>query len=199
MKAIDEPGFTLIELVIVIAVVAVLMSVAVPSFQSALAESRQVSVFNKMSGTLRFARSEAIKRSKGVSICPFATNTSCGTDWSAGMLVYVDARDDGAPLVYDGEDATIRTIALSNSGISLQAHALLDTGTTTATTGSIRFNARGQPNWLNGTMVLCDARGSTHASALVMTGSGIARKAYSTASTDGVVVDALGSAVSCDS
>jgi len=190
-------GFTLIELLVGIAVLAVALSIAVPNFQSVLGNARQVTFYNKMSSTLRFARSEAIKRSTGVTVCARATDMTCGSDWSNGMLVFVDSTRTGDPLIYDTGDETIRAVKLPGPGITMKAKALLEGGTAATSTTLIRFNGRGQPNWVNGTLSLCDSRGSTFARALVMTGSGVSRKAYRTASSNGVVVDASGNAVSC--
>ncbi|MFK7993634.1 MAG: GspH/FimT family pseudopilin [Granulosicoccus sp.] len=194
----ESAGFTLIELLVGIAVLTVLVSVALPNFQSIVSDTRQVTLYNKASSTMRYARSEAIKRSTAVSICARATDTSCGDDWSNGMLVFQDSINDGSALTYDGTDTVLRTISAFSPGMSMTSTALLASDATTpAATSVIRFNQRGRPNWLSGTIVLCDGRGAAEARALIMTGSGIGRRAYSTENSDGVVVDARGTAVSC--
>jgi len=191
-------GFTLVELLVGIAVLSVLASFAAPSFKETLSNTRQVTAFNKASSTLRFARSEAIKSSRAVSICGRATDNSCGADWSKGLLVFSDSASDGTPLVLDGADSIIRSVVFSGAGLSLSSSAMLASNAASPeTTGVIRFDSRGRPNWLNGTIVLCDRRGAEFAKALIMTGSGVGRPAYSTANSNGVVVDARGIAVVC--
>ncbi|MFK7862031.1 MAG: GspH/FimT family pseudopilin [Granulosicoccus sp.] len=192
-------GFTVFELLVGIAVLSILVSVAMPGFQSTISDAKQVSAFNKVSSTLRFARSEAVKRSSAVSICGRATDTTCGSDWSNGMLVFLDnASGTDLPLVYDGQDSTLRSILPVSTGINMNSSALLSsTATSPTSTSVIRFDGRGRPNWLNGTIVLCDERGDKHARALIMTGSGITRQAYATTTSNEVVVDARGTAVSC--
>jgi len=191
-------GFTLTELLLAVAVMAVLVSVGVPGFKTAMNDARQVTVYNKVSSSLRFARSEAIKRSKAVTICARATDTTCGSDWTNGMLVFQDSASDGSALVYDGTDKIIRVDSLSTADSTIVFNALLASDASTPTaTNVIRFNGRGRPNWLNGTIVFCDRRGVIEAKALIVTGSGIVRRAYSTDDSNGVVVDARGSAVSC--
>lgn len=194
----EGAGFSLIELLVGIAILSILIGIAVPDFQALVKETRQVSFYNKVSSTLRFARSEAIKRSSAVSICAWASDSSCGTDWSNGMLVFTDAAKDGSILAYDGTDVIVRPVSVPNSNVAISSTALLSSDSTApVATSVIRFDERGRPDWINGTIVLCDDRGASHARALIMTGSGIGRRAYSTPVSKGVVVDARGIAVSC--
>ena len=193
----QSSGFTLVELLIAVAVLGVLLSVATPGFQSIMMDTRQVSSYNKIASVLRFARSEAIKRSVAMSVCPRATDTTCGTDWSKGMLVFDDATANGAPGVLDGTDSIVRVSTIRASGATITASAIIRPMTTPGPQSSIRFSGRGQANWSNGTWLICDARGDTAARALIMSGAGISRRAYETPSSNGIVVDARGIAVSC--
>lgn len=192
-----DSGFTLVELLIAVAVTGVLLSIATPGFQSLMQDARQVTSYNKVANVLRFARSEAIKRSVAVSVCPRASNTTCGTDWSKGMLVYDDATANGAPGVLDGTDSVVRVAKMNPAGITVSASAIIRPQTSASKQNSIRFNGRGQTNWANGTWLLCDARGDKEARALIIGGAGISRRAYDTPSSNSVVVDASGVAVSC--
>lgn len=185
------------ELLVSIAIASILLSIAVPNFSAVMSNTRQVSLYNKMNGLVRYARSEAIKRSTPVSICPRASDTQCGSDWSQGLLVFEDSANNGKALVYDGADTTLRSYSFPESDITLNVTALLESSGSPAPVNAIRFDGRGQPDWFNGTMVLCDDRGDQSAVALIMTGSGIARNAYSTPESDHVVLDARGEPVSC--
>ena len=94
-----EGGFTLVELVITMAVLAIVLSMAVPSFKDMIANSRSTSLASELSAAVNFARSEAVKRVKRVTICPSSNGTSCLTssDWAKGWLVFVDkAASDSA-------------------------------------------------------------------------------------------------------
>lgn len=84
-------GFTLIELMITVAVLVIVLTVAIPSFNSTIQNSRSTALANDLSGALNLARSEAVKRGAEVRVCPRnAAGTACsGTDWTAGWLVLV--------------------------------------------------------------------------------------------------------------
>ena len=83
-------GFTLIEMMIVVALLSILLTMAVPAFQSIVANSRATAVTNDLVGALQVARSEALKQRLPITVCRGnAAATACnnGTDWSAGWLV----------------------------------------------------------------------------------------------------------------
>jgi type IV fimbrial biogenesis protein FimT len=90
-------GFTLIELIVTISVAAILLALAVPSFQSLMISNRITAQTNDLVSDLAFARSEAIKRGATVTVCYANTATSCGagTDWTQGWMVFVDAGTAG--------------------------------------------------------------------------------------------------------
>lgn len=88
-------GFTLIELLIVVAIVAVLAALAVPSFTTMLMKRSVQSAALSLVADLRYARSEALRRSVKVSICSLAagsTDTCSGSPaaWANGWIVFVD-------------------------------------------------------------------------------------------------------------
>ena len=92
-------GLTLIELMITLAIAALLVSVAVPSFVTMVQRNRVATVVNSLVGDLQFARSEAIKRGLPVSLCPSSNGSSClGTSaWHSGWIVFPDDNASGAP------------------------------------------------------------------------------------------------------
>lgn len=82
-------GFTLIELMVTIAVAAILLAIATPSFTSIINSNRLTSASNEMVATLQAARMEAVRRNTAVNVCT-------GCDGNADSLVaFVDANDDG--------------------------------------------------------------------------------------------------------
>jgi type IV fimbrial biogenesis protein FimT len=82
-------GFTLVELMMAITVVAILLVIAVPSFRDAALGSRLSAVANNLLASVQLARSEAIKRNQTVTLCASANGTSCAGsgDWEQGWIM----------------------------------------------------------------------------------------------------------------
>jgi type IV fimbrial biogenesis protein FimT len=92
-----QSGFTLIELMVAIAVIAVMMGIALPSFQQSLRSNRVATSANEMLASLSLARTEAIRGLGRAGVCPSADGTTCAanTDWSGGWIVWREDRVGG--------------------------------------------------------------------------------------------------------
>ena len=93
-------GFTLLELLITLAISTILIALAVPSLKSFMGDSEMTSTSNEFVHSLQTARSEAIKRAGPVGLCPStspqADSPVCdGTDYARGWIVFFDANGNG--------------------------------------------------------------------------------------------------------
>ena len=84
-------GFSLVELMVVLAILAIVVAVAVPSYNDSTAASRESSALNQVLGTLQLARSEAAAGGEAleapISVCGSTDQSSCDNDWSSGGIV----------------------------------------------------------------------------------------------------------------
>jgi type IV fimbrial biogenesis protein FimT len=123
VSAMRARGFTMIELLIVLSIVAILASFALPNLADFILRVRLKTAASDLHTTLLFARSEAIKRNATVTIQPLG-----GTDWSQGWEVRAPGivqpllRQDGySQLVFTPTNAaygakTVTSVTFSGSG-----------------------------------------------------------------------------------
>lgn len=97
----------MVELLVVVAVASVLMSLAVPSFRTFLTKRSVQAAVDAIALDLRFARSEAIKRTTRVSMCSSTNGTSCAAvaSWKDGWIIFIDDDGDGS---VDASDVVVR-------------------------------------------------------------------------------------------
>jgi type IV fimbrial biogenesis protein FimT len=85
-------GFTLIELVITIALLGILLAWAIPNVRTFIKNARIVSVTNELVADIGLARQEAQRRGRTVQICASNDGTTCsGTDWMNGWIINAPA------------------------------------------------------------------------------------------------------------
>jgi type IV fimbrial biogenesis protein FimT len=91
-------GFTLLELLITMSVATILLTIAIPSFRYVTNANRIASEVNGLLGDLQFARSEAIKEGRYVSVCASTDGSSCSNspDWQSGWIVFPNPNNSPA-------------------------------------------------------------------------------------------------------
>ncbi len=110
LRNIHSSGVTLIEVLVSTSILAILLMVAVPSFQSFIIDNRLGVYSNALYSSLVLAKSEAIKRNKRVVVCKSSDGSTCTGTWNEGWIVFVDANNDAT--VSDGEDVVQISAAL---------------------------------------------------------------------------------------
>lgn len=93
MGARYQPGFTMIELLVTISIAAIMMSIAIPSFQNFLLQSRLTGHTNDLVLAMAYAKSEAVKRGINVSVCASSNSSTCTGTWQNGWIVRTSAGD----------------------------------------------------------------------------------------------------------
>jgi type IV fimbrial biogenesis protein FimT len=161
-------GITLIEMVAVMGIVAILMAIGIPSYKYVTNANRISSEINGLLGDLQFARSEAIKEGRTVSVCVSSSGTSClsatTSTWNSGWIVFSDINGDG-------------NFQAANGDLLLRAQPTFsgtDTFTANNNVGVITFNREGFASVTNGTLIALHAspaaQGSTRCLSVTLIG-----------------------------
>jgi type IV fimbrial biogenesis protein FimT len=100
-------GFTMIEMLMTMAIAAILLGLAVPSFRYVTNSNRIAGEINGLLGDLQLARAEAIKEGRNVTVCVSANGTSCtnSTSWQSGWIVFSDPANVG---IVDAGETVLR-------------------------------------------------------------------------------------------
>ena len=146
-------GFTVIELMVTIAILAILLGIAAPSLGRFIKDVRLAGQANDLLTDLMLARSEAVKRDVPIAICGKKNNddTQCGADpnWEGGWLIVTDADRDGKR---DGTTPILKSEEALHAKSTLKA-------TGVGNKGAITFNPTGMNSSGPITLTLCDNEG----------------------------------------
>jgi prepilin-type N-terminal cleavage/methylation domain-containing protein len=135
-------GFTFVEMLVVMTISAILIAVAVPSFQWTIARNRVSDATNQLLGHLEYARMEASRRGNAVSLCRTtnpdapvallvcnnaATAAVDGNDWAAGWIVF----EKVPPITMPGFDQAVdqlvfrqqAMVGVATSGARVMIHS----------------------------------------------------------------------------
>ena len=186
-------GFTLLELLVAMAVAAILLGFGVPSFVQMIKSSRLSSEATCLNLALFSARSEAVRRSDCVTVCPLGSANSCGTDWNNGVLVFSEGAS--APRTGDLETATVdadSTIIRSCPPVH-EDNTVIAVASPDRSVGSakerkfIRYTRDGRSNWAPGYFAFCDDRDARNWRAINVGATGEVRRARTHPDDDALV------------
>lgn len=184
-------GLTLIELMLTLAVMAIVLTLAIPALQQLVAASHGAAYLNELSTNLQYARHRAIRQRQTMLLCPADSESEgCGDSWSAALLLFADRNGNRDR---DADEPLLRYLGTPPSGTVLDwsrnQHYLV-------------FGANGAalaPGYLasNGTFTLCRDNGAiSQARALRVSLQGRLRVARDS-DGDGIR-DFGGTALNCD-
>ena len=101
-----DAGFTILELLVTLAVASVLATVAVPNFAAMIRHNRAAAAVNGLHASLNYARHTAIVRNSYVVMCKSNDGIRCNhalSDWNSGWLIFDNLNRDSAVQVNTGE------------------------------------------------------------------------------------------------
>jgi len=158
-----QQGLTLIELIFVLAIVAVLASVGLPAMASFVAENRVAAKTNLMMAHMQFARQSAVIRRANVVACPSLDQSGCsgGNRWDKGWIIFIDRDNDREP---DSQADVLRVVAAQER---LTMHS--------GGRHRVRFQPSGAAYGTNLTIRVCDAASVADARAIVVSNPGRVR------------------------
>ncbi|WP_413701430.1 GspH/FimT family pseudopilin [Psychromonas sp. KJ10-10] len=165
-------GFTILELMITIAIMAILIAVAVPSFNSMMISNSVTRDQDTIFSLLLTARSEAVKRGRAVSVCQSSNLTACDSSasWTDGVIVFFDSNADG-DIDTDTNPATIDDVVL-------RVNEKLQSNVNLAFTGGdhVTFNSLGQAEGNVGTFTFTHSNGTDYTRTMTLSATGRVRK-----------------------
>jgi len=144
-----EGGFTLIELMVTIGILAIVLSVGVPSYRGIVMDNRMASQANLFATSIKLARSNAVKYQRNATVCSSSNfdaavpTCSSNADWSNGWIVWVDK---------DRDAATDANEIISVFGPVHQASELK------GSVSQFAYDGRGFAVTAAGNLTLCDSR-----------------------------------------
>jgi len=144
-------GFTLVELIAALAVLAVLAGLVPPAYADWIATQRLANQARHMAESMQMARSEAIKSGYRVNLCKSRDGRQCTSDggWEDGWIMFIDDNHDGD---VDVDEAILRVDPPAGDGITIRANHPVD--------DYLSFTSLGHARTLNGalqmgTLVVC--------------------------------------------
>ncbi|RIX47016.1 MAG: prepilin-type N-terminal cleavage/methylation domain-containing protein [Rhodocyclales bacterium GT-UBC] len=161
MQTTESTGFTLLELLIVIAIVGILAALAGPSLRTLLLNNQLASETNELLVDLAFARAESARVGKRITLCISTSGTSCGTgsSWTSGRISFVDESTSGTTGTVDsGEEIRRTTKPSSNNSATITASGFTNSAGS-STNNFIQYRPNGSLNsTTTGRFKICDNR-----------------------------------------
>ena len=179
-------GFTLVELLVALALLSLIWSTAIPGMRHLLQGNLSLANTNALIGAIHFSRYQAVSRGQLVTLCPMETPGICGGEWHQGQVSFIDRNANGR---MDAEDQLLRRFRPIRRGTlvwrSFRRRPWL------------QMTPLGTTNSQNGNFVYCsEDLDPRHARQIVINLQGRPRQSRDT-DMDGIVEDRHGRDLTC--
>jgi len=161
MNKTGQRGFTALELIVTMAVVAILLSMSVPAFKNYGFNIRMKTAMEVLQSDLKLARGNAISHNIHTIICPTRNGLDCSgqSAWQNGWMVFTDLNSDRTkqqtePLLKHSGELELLSITSPNSR------------------NKLRFLPNGSAPGSNVSILFCDQRGASKAGIITISNSG---------------------------
>ncbi|CAI4153348.1 Type IV fimbrial biogenesis protein FimT [Alteromonas macleodii] len=149
-----QQGLTLLEMLVAVAILAIILTTVAPGIQNIVIKNRITSDLNNLSAVVQRARFSAVDEQTNVVLCPTQNYTACTSSWRNAKMVFIDANGNG------GRD--------NNEVLIVASDPLSNANTISGITGSLIFDEQGGIDRA-ATITLCPNNNDTnYASALLL-------------------------------
>ena len=180
-------GYTLVEAVVVLAIVVITMGIVVPSYKDMAERNRAAAGINWLIRAVRITRATAITHNALTTLCPTSDAQRCGGNWHEQVMVFTDHNDDRA---INGNDTLIALLPYPYQNSTIKWRAFRNRQ-------YLQMTPTGYTNYQNGNFVYCPSSGDLRfARQIVLNMQGRFKKSYDR-DNDGLVEDRYGDHLRC--
>jgi len=93
---VRSSGFTIVELLVGIAILGIITAIALPNFSSFLVKTRVDNQISELHRLVSSARNAAINSGQNVTLCPLSTANKCGSSWQNQLSIFTNSDNTSA-------------------------------------------------------------------------------------------------------
>lgn len=188
-KVIEQlkSGFTLVELLIVLAISSIILALAVPTASTIFSHAGRHSTVADLVATLNLARNTAINEHTTVTLCAIGADSKCANDWSFPIIAFRDPT---------------RSKELKDPSQIVRAMQPVETGRLIVRSGihnHFRFRSSGWSRGTLGHFIWCPDSDDSQYAAQIRINMGGRPQVAKDFDGDGLVEDASGNPIDCQS